>query len=195
VSGLPEEGRGAPRSTGGPSGGTSGDAGSGGAEASALLHVLLNLAFIAAFAFLYHSAGALPDSRWEPLGSGTFPRIVLVTLILLSVLMIATKLRQAADEVRENRRDFGRIVGDALASSFLVIATFLLFGLFLLAIAPLGFVLSAFLFILTLQLILARITVKGVIVAVAVAAVTAVGVDFVFETYFGVFLPQGRLWR
>lgn len=149
---------------------------------------------MAGFAYLFHAAGELPDSRWEPLGSGTFPRIVLGSLILLNVIMIVMKLGQARIEIRDGR-DFGRIVGETLRSSLLVIATFILFGVFLLAISPLGFVLSAILFILVLQLLLGPITVNSVIVAGIVAAVTAIGVDYVFDAYFNVFLPQGRLWR
>jgi putative tricarboxylic transport membrane protein len=167
----------------------------GQAEDSAILHILLNLAFAAGFAYFFYAAGELPDSRWEPLGSGTFPRIVLGCLMVLNVIMVAMKLGRARAEVRQHGRDLGRIVSDAFQSSFLAIATFALFGLFLLAISPLGFTLSAFLFILVLQILLGPITVKGVIIAFIVAAVTAFGLDYVFETYFNVFLPQGRLWR
>jgi putative tricarboxylic transport membrane protein len=166
------------------------------AEDSPVLHILLNLTFLVGFAFLFYAAGDLPDSRWEPLGSGTFPRIVLGSLMLLNATIIIMKLGAARGEIRDHGRDFHRIVGDALGSSLLVIATFGLFGLFLVAIPLFGFVLSAFLFILILQLLLGRpITVKSVIVASIVAAVTAIGVDYVFENYFNVFLPQARLWR
>jgi putative tricarboxylic transport membrane protein len=167
----------------------------GRAEDSAVLHILLNLVFLVGFAFLFYAAGDLPDSRWEPLGSGTFPRIVLGSLMLLNATIIIMKLGAARGEIRERGRNFHRIVGDALGSSLLVIATFGLFGVFLVAIPLFGFVLSAFLFILILQLLLGPITVKSVIVASIVAAVTAIGVDYVFENYFNVFLPQARLWR
>lgn len=183
---VPGTGSGAPKSD---------DGVRGRAEDSPALHILLNLAFLVGFAFLFYAAGDLPDSRWEPLGSGAFPRIVLGSLMLLNATIIIMKLGAARGEVREHGRNFHRIVGNALGSSLLVIATFGLFGVFLVAIPLFGFVLSAFLFILILQLLLGPITVKSVIVASIVAAVTAIGVDYVFENYFNVFLPQARLWR
>ncbi len=45
-----------------------------------LAHVLLNIALAALFTALFVRAQALPSSMWEPLGSGSFPRLVLAAL-------------------------------------------------------------------------------------------------------------------
>jgi putative tricarboxylic transport membrane protein len=162
---------------------------------SGLLHVILNAALMAAFAYLFWAAGALPASRWEPLGSGTFPRIVLACLLVLNALTIITKASHARAEIRAHGKKFKKIASDSLRASGLVIATFAAFGVFLFAIHYLGFTLSAFLFIFVVQLMLGPITLKTSIMAFVIAAVTSLGVDFVFETYFNVFLPVGSLWR
>ena len=166
-----------------------------GADQSSTLHVLFNLVLLAGFAFLFHTAGDLPSSRWEPLGSGTFPRMVLGLLMLLNLLVIVTNLSSAWAETRQQGHAYGQMVVAAVRSSVLVIATFGLFGLFVLSIRPLGFVVSAFLFVLILQIVLGKLTTRNLVQAAIVAAVTAFGVNYLFDAYFNVFLPAGQLWR
>ncbi len=171
--------------------------GGGGArpQDSGLLHVILNVAMMAAFIALFVVTGALPDSRWEPLGSGTFPRIVLGSLLVLNVLTIVTKAGQARAEIRARGAEFTKIAFDTLRASSLVIATFVAFGVFLLAIGYLGFTLSSFIFLIVVQLMLGPINRRSLVISFVIAAVTSLGLDYLFETYFNVFLPEGRLWR
>ncbi len=159
-----------------------------------MLQVLFNLALLVAFLLLFRVAADLPSSRWEPLGAGSFPQLVLAVLMVLNLVMIAINLRAAGAELRRHGPNMGRIVWDSLQSSGLVIVTFVLFGLYMLSIRQLGFVAATFLFVLVLQLLLGRRTLRGVALALVIAGVTAFGVDYIFATYFRVFLPPGQLW-
>ncbi len=166
-----------------------------GAKDSGLLQFLLNLAMLVVFAALFVAAGALPDSRWEPLGSGTFPRGVLAFLMLLNLISMAQAARQALPELRIG---FSRMVEIALTTvseARLVIAVFLTFGLYLLALGPLGFGISTFIFASAVQIFLGPKTVKSIVVALILAAAVSFGLQYVFASVLNVFLPRGTLFQ
>jgi hypothetical protein len=74
----------------------------------------------------------------------------------------------------------------------LVLATFILFGLFIVLLPKLGFRISTFLFVLALQITLEwpRGPMRWVL-ALAVAIATSAICHFMFEDYLQVLLPRG----
>lgn len=129
---------------------------------------------------------ALPASRWEPLGAGTFPAIVLGVLIALCLLGL----------IQEARGGFGRgpALGAALRSHRFVIFTFLSFVLCTLALPFFGFGASTFIFLLVVQFGLAPKTWKARAIALVVAVVFSFGLTWFFAELFNIFLPRASLF-
>jgi len=74
----------------------------------------------------------------------------------------------------------------------LVLATFIEFGLYILLLPPLGFRISTFLFVLSLQATLEwPRSGKHWLLAIAVAAATSLICYLVFQDYLSLLLPRG----
>ncbi|MGM0560910.1 MAG: tripartite tricarboxylate transporter TctB family protein [Pseudomonadota bacterium] len=163
----------------------------GSASNSALLHLLLNLAMLAIFAFLFVVAGDLPDSAWEPLGAWAFPRFVLGALILLNLAMIGQTLPGAVKEVRARHGQMTGLVTTALAERKLVILMLALFGAYVAAFGLAGYAVATFLFIVIAQVAVGPKTLRNGVAAVIIALVASVGVEYFFARALSVFLPGG----
>lgn len=167
------------------------DRSAGGASKSALLHLLLNLAMLVVFAFLFVVAGNLPDSAWEPLGAWAFPRFVLGALILLNFAMIGQNLPGAVKEVRARHGEVAGIVATAIAEKKLVILMLALFGIYVAAFGLVGYAVATFLFIVIAQVAVGPKTLANGVTAVIIALVASVGVEYFFARALSVFLPGG----
>jgi putative tricarboxylic transport membrane protein len=132
---------------------------------------------------------SLPPASMVPIGPAFYPRIVLGLTAVLSVLLIVI-------DVRSMRALSISGVPPAAAGSppnyRLVLATFVLFGLYIALLPGLGFRISTFLFVLALEVTLEmpRDT-KRWVLAIAVAVATSLACHFVFEDYLSVLLPRG----
>jgi putative tricarboxylic transport membrane protein len=129
---------------------------------------------------------ALPASRWEPLGSGSFPAIVLGVLIILSLLGVLQEVRGGVGR--------GQAIGTIIRAHRLVIFTFLSFVVCVLALPFVGFGVSTFVFLLVVQLGLAPGTWQARITAVVVAVVFSFGLVWFFAELFEIFLPRASLF-
>ncbi|HSK39470.1 MAG TPA: tripartite tricarboxylate transporter TctB family protein [Arenibaculum sp.] len=148
-----------------------------------------NRARLAAYAILglaslglFVRARALPTSRWEPLGAGTFPSIILAVLAVLCVVGLAgeamsrTTVRQGfAAQLRSHR---------------LVIFTFAAFAVYVLLLPHLGFDIATFVFLMAVQLRLAPATRTARAVALVLAVVFSFGLSRLFADAFNIFLPR-----
>lgn len=141
----------------------------------------------AACAGLFVQALGLPASRWEPLGAGTFPAIVLA--ILGGLCLLGAVLEAVAE--KGERGSFGAW----LVAHRLVFTTGAAFVVFVLLVPLLGFPIASFLFLLGVQLHLAPWSVKTGVIAVAIALVFSWGLAWLFADVFQIFLPRGLLWR
>jgi hypothetical protein len=144
---------------------------------------------LAIAAWLFWEAGDLPASRWEPLGAGTFPRLVLGALALLA----ATALVR---EFRLWRREGGAVhlaSGATLARYRLVVAVLGLFVGYVAVLPQLGFALASFVFLLATQVVLGPKTRRALAIMVVAALVFSFGLNWLFAEAFNVFLPRGRL--
>jgi hypothetical protein len=130
----------------------------------------------------------LPPATMVPIGPALYPRVVLSLTAILSVILIVM-------DVRAGRTAVGATapVQTVPAPNYrLVLATFILFGLYIALMPKLGFRISTFLFVLALQVTLEwPKTQKRWLVAFAVAIGTAAACHFVFEYYLQVLLPRG----
>ncbi|HEX2256238.1 MAG TPA: tripartite tricarboxylate transporter TctB family protein [Afifellaceae bacterium] len=159
-------------------------------EAARLVSYLL---LIALCGWLYVVAGDLPASRWEPLGAGAFPRLVVATLAFFCAVATIHSVRKLARSSQWAEPGAGARVW--LARHRLVLALLVGFGVYLAVIAQLGFTLSSFLFLLFAQILLAPRTWQAWAVALAIAIVFSWGVNLLFAEVFQIFLPRGQLFR
>jgi hypothetical protein len=132
----------------------------------------------------------MPPAVMVPIGPAFYPRLVLILLGILGAMLLAFDLMAA-----RRRRATGGTPPTAgpPRNYLLVLATFVLFGLYILALPELGFRISTFLFAVALQVTLdwPRSPRRwGLVVVVALA--TTLVCYLAFETYLSVLLPRGR---
>jgi hypothetical protein len=107
--------------------------------------------------------------------------------VFLSAILVVMDVRAA----RANAGALAQSAGPA-PNYRLVLATFILFGLYIALMPKVGFRISTFLFVLALQVTLEwPKTSKRWLLALAVAVGTSWACHFVFDTYLQVLLPRG----
>lgn len=132
----------------------------------------------------------LPPAAIVSIGPAFYPRIVLSLLALLSVILIAIDIR-AMQMLRSQSAPVAATSGPA-PNYRLVLATFVLFGLYIVLLPGLGFRISTFLFVIALQITLEwPRNLKYWLLVIAVALATTLVCHIVFEDYLSVLLPRG----
>ena len=128
----------------------------------------------------------LKDSPLVPIGPGFYPRIVLGVTALLAAWLVAADLLAA-------KRPAPASAAGAPANFALVALMFALFGLYVGALAFLGFRIATLLYVAASNALLDPPRgAKGWLRVVLVAALTTVVVYLVFERELSVLLPRGR---
>jgi hypothetical protein len=147
---------------------------------------LTGLVVLAASLVLYALTLDLKDNPLVPLGPGFYPRIVLGLTAVLAAALVAFDLLA---------RRRGRPVARAMAGRNyrLVLAVFVVFGLYVALLPYLGFRIATLAFVAGLQSTLEPPRGwKGWLVVAVTAAATTVIAYLVFERYLLVLLPRGR---
>ncbi|QEM81223.1 tripartite tricarboxylate transporter TctB family protein [Halomonas binhaiensis] len=158
-------------------------------RANPLAHIMLNGILVVLFGYFFLQARELPSSMWEPLGSGSFPRLVLGLLMLINLAIIAKELRNLK----------GRSPGAKGQTAAwiwrhrLAFAVLGLLAVFILALPWLGFAVASFLFIMLGQWLLGARSLRQICIAVVIAVVFSFGADALFRDVFVISLPRGLL--
>ncbi|WP_110648071.1 tripartite tricarboxylate transporter TctB family protein [Salinicola peritrichatus] len=156
----------------------------------ALANVMFNAALAVFFVTLFIQAGELPSSMWEPLGAGSFPRLVLGALVVFNLAIMA----QSTAAFRRADRTASVGVGRWFLQRRLAFATLAAFALYALLMPWIGFALASLVFLLAVQVILGARRGRRLLVAVIVAVVCSLGLYALFSHVFLISLPPGRLW-
>ena len=148
---------------------------------------LVILAFCAA---LWWMTLGLKDNPLVPIGPGFYPRIVIgVTAVFAALVLIGDVL------ARRGGAGAGK-AAEAVAERVnytLVLASFAVFGAYILALPGLGFSIATFLYVVAAAALLARrLGAKRWLAILVLALLTAAITYFVFERYLLVLLPRGR---
>lgn len=148
------------------------------------------LVILAFCACLWWMTLGLKDNPLVPIGPGFYPRIVIGVTALFAVLVVI------GDALA---RRGGGVAGQAVqvvaerANYPLVLASFAVFGAYVLALPGLGFRIATFLYVTAAAALLARpLGAKRWIAILVLALLTAAITYFVFERYLLVLLPRGR---
>ena len=159
-------------------------------RAKAMGHIVLNAILAILFIFLFLQAGSLPSSMWEPLGSGTFPRMVLGALIVFNGMIIVTEIRHFfTTQALPAKALTGWCWQHRLAFGVLG-----LFALFILAVPIVGFRWASLPFLVACQYLLGARQLRGILIAFAVALVMSFGIEALFRDVFTISLPRG-MWN
>ncbi|SDM07608.1 Tripartite tricarboxylate transporter TctB family protein [Franzmannia pantelleriensis] len=160
-----------------------------GERAKAVGHIVFNLALLGIAVMMFVHAGGLPSSAWEPIGSGSFPRLMLALLALLSVLMI---IKEAA-KLRHTSALPSGSVGDWVWRHRLAFGVLGLFTLYAIAMPLVGFRWATLPFVLACQVLLGARRPRQLAIAAAIALFMSVGLDALFRHVFTISLPRGAL--
>ncbi|MBI1893614.1 MAG: tripartite tricarboxylate transporter TctB family protein [Candidatus Rokubacteria bacterium] len=137
--------------------------------------------------FLLWQSGKIPTPPFVPIGPAFYPRIILGVFVLLTLALVASGLAR-----RPGRRTWS--LPEWLRRYRVIILTFVVFGLYTLALPWFGFLLSTFLFTVVVQWVLGRWGWQSLPGVLAVGAGTALGTYLVFEVYLKLLLPRGTLF-
>lgn len=131
-------------------------------------------------------AQRLPASRWEPLGAGAFPKLVLSLLLILSLLgLIGEVIKE-----RASLPSFGALARQGRNVAFVLAAQ----AVYIAALAEVGFSITTFVFLAVVQWRLCRATWSARLTALAVAVVFSFGLAAMFADAFHIYLPRGNLF-
>ncbi|NWO09149.1 tripartite tricarboxylate transporter TctB family protein [Chromohalobacter salexigens] len=156
-------------------------------RANALAHLLLNGALVVLFGALFIKAGALPSSMWEPLGSGSFPRLVLAVLIVINLGIMAQEWRR----YRGAKASTPGLTKRWLWRHRLALGVLALFALYIVGVPALGFRLASLLFLTLVQLTLGVRRPRSLAIAAIIAVTFSFGIDWLFRDVFIISLPRG----
>jgi hypothetical protein len=146
------------------------------------------LVCLAVSLFLLALTFNLPPATMVPIGPAFYPRIVLSLMAVLSAILIGMDVRT----MRTSPAPIAAAPAGASPNYRLVLATFILFGIYIVLLPGLGFRIATFLFVLALQIALEwPRDWKRWLIALAVAVATGAVCHFVFEDYLSVLLPRG----
>ena len=140
------------------------------------------LAVLAASLFLFGLTLDLKASPLVPIGPGFYPRVVLGLTAVLAASLVFYDLRSAQGPVTAGNLNYG-----------LVLAVFVVFGLYVGALPYLGFRIATLVFVAALQAVLEPPkNARGWLIVGVTALATTVVCYILFERYLQVLLPRGR---
>nr|WP_300315844.1 tripartite tricarboxylate transporter TctB family protein [Halomonas sp.] len=158
-------------------------------RAKAWGHIIFNALLALLFAFMFVRAGDLPSSMWEPMGAGTFPRIVLALLVVFNLMIIIKEL----PDIKQTSALSQGAVGDWLKQHRLAFGVLILFGLMTAAVPIVGFRWASLPFLIGCQYLLGARSAKALIIAVVIAVALSFGLESLFRHVFTISLPRG-MW-
>lgn len=163
-------------------------------SAEARAELVLALCFIVLSAAVWLSANQLPPPIFDPLGSAAVPKLIAVVVALLAVAMIFqrasghTMSGTVPDPEEDGEADAPLRPGTA-AACFAAMAAYPL----VMGAGILGFREASFVFVLTLGGFLSHFERRTMAVLLATAALTALGLDWLFTSVFYIDLPT-TIW-
>jgi len=173
------------------SGAAPADGGRAAAPGRRVAHAVSYALLLGVAAFLFVIARDLPESRWEPLGAGAFPRLVLGVLMAIAGLALADELRRLWRDRSAARPPRPGAVVHRYRLVALVLAGFVVY---VLALPVLGFSVASLAFLAAIQLALGPKHPRAIAIMALVAVVFSFGLNALFAEVFNVFLPRGRLF-
>ena len=149
----------------------------------------IGVGLLAFCGWLYANLQKIPANPLVPIGPAFYPRIILLLTILLSLILVIQGL--VAHRREKNKESTS-------SESWLkkyrpTLLAFLVFGLYVLLLPRLGYLLSTVMFVTALQWLLGAPSLRRLPGSLVVGVGTSLVTYMVFEKYLHVFLPKG-IW-
>lgn len=146
--------------------------------------IAFGVALMILSAVMYVASLSLPDSKWEPLGSGSFPKVLFASLFSLALILIVQKLIASRKSARIERLRLLNWIKEnkIVLYCFLVLFSYIAFQRYL------GFIISTLLFLLVFQWMLDPKNTNFPKIAL-ISVLFTFPVYFLFRLYLRVYLP------
>jgi putative tricarboxylic transport membrane protein len=147
----------------------------------------LALALLLIVAVMWIESGDIrPPTSWQPYGSALFPRILLVVIGLLSLLILVRSLFVQVPK----RAGATQLITEWFKSRRIIIAIFLLFGLYAALLPVIGYIAATIGFlVVSLALLLGVDTPRKWIINLTLSCTLAIVIFVVFRYGLNVWLP------
>lgn len=147
----------------------------------------LALALLLMVAVMWVESGSIrPPTSWQPYGSALFPRILLVTIGFLSVLLLVRSLFTRVTPVASWRTE----ISDWFTRRKIVVALFVLFGLYAALLPLLGYIVATISFLVaSFALLLGIDTKRKWAINLGISLTLVPLVFFIFRYGLNVWLP------
>lgn len=154
--------------------------------------IIIGLALIGLGLVIYVRGGNLPSLNEAYFNAGSFPRLIAGLLILLSIILIFSKV----NELRKRKPVKDKVSNKEKIIAFyreyrLVILTTTLFFVYIFLMQFLGFVVSTILFIIGAAILIGYRKRKEVLTISTIAVILTLTIYFFFENVLYVRFPSG----
>jgi len=154
--------------------------------------LILGIVFLVLCIFIYAISGNFPSFGEAHLSAGTFPRMIVVLLGLLSIMLIIASARKILQDKAVGRFAAGNLSAH-IQEHKLVYWMFMVFFFYILSMQYLGFRIATFAFIFGSSCMLSPRSKKDIVIAGLLALVITFGSYYFFQNVLNVRFPRG-LW-
>ncbi|MBI4489672.1 MAG: tripartite tricarboxylate transporter TctB family protein [Deltaproteobacteria bacterium] len=147
----------------------------------------IGLGLLAFSGWLYANLDKIPANPLVPIGPAFYPRFLLILTFLLSLALI---LRDVSAHLKEAKKEKGAYT-NWLKTYQSTLLSFAVFGLYVILLPKLGYLLSTILFVSSLQWLLGKPLWRRLPGSLFIGIGTSVITYMIFEKYLHVLLPRG----
>ena len=137
--------------------------------------------------WLYSNLGKISPNPFVPIGPAFYPRVLLLLTLILSLSLVAQDVLAQGKEKKERKA----ASADWFKHYQPTLLGFAAFGIYVLLLPGLGYLLSTILFVASLQWLLGKPSLRRLPGSVSVGIGTSVITWLIFEKYLYVLLPRG----
>lgn len=157
-----------------------------------MAELLIGLALIFLSAVIYFQSGTFPAGDPTQLNPGSFPKVIAVSLAVLSLILVLSKIR----ELVNNRAalaglDKKQYFKELVVEYRLVLITLVSLLLYVILMQFIGFIITTICFIIAMGLLIGPKKKKDVLIISIVAVVVTLGTYLFFENVLYVRFPSG----
>ncbi|MEC5423383.1 tripartite tricarboxylate transporter TctB family protein [Virgibacillus sp. C22-A2] len=157
--------------------------------------ILIGILLIIFSALIYFNSGDFPQLNETHLDPGSYPKLIALLLILLSLILI---IKKTVRLLKSNTISFDSGFKDFMKKQWkeyhLVVYTLVILALYILLMNVLGFIISSIAFIIAAGLLIGPRKKKDVMVISLISFVITFGVYLFFENVLYVRFPNGILF-
>ena len=151
--------------------------------------------FIAINLIFLLQIGEFPQEGWDHIGPAAYPRLLLVSILILLGITLFNTIRKISIEQKSGNIEISfKEVKNMLLKYKKVIITLLLFAAYIYFMYFLGFRIATFTYLFISQWYLSSREKKDIPKILITSIIIAFGVSYFFEMFLGVIFPRGVIF-